>query len=298
MLPPKEELKKWKEAGKEAARLLSYARKIVKSGMPLLELIEKIEEKAKHRFAFPTNLSVDNIAAHYSPCYKDRNVAKGLLKIDLGINIDGFISDTACSVDLTEEKKHEELIKASEKALKEAIKIIKPGIKLCEIGKTIEDTIRSFGFLPIKNLTGHEIRRWKLHGSLKIPNYDDGSNFKLEEGMIIAVEPFATYGEGLVVNDEPSCIYRQLTFNYPIRDKKARKLLEFIEKNYKGLPFSSRWLVNCFGNSILVPLSLLEKSQILYRYPLLVEKTKAAVSQTEHTVLVTKNGCVILTKES
>lgn len=294
----KKEFEEWKKVGQIGAQVMTYAKKIVKPEMPLLELAEKIEAKLaqlKARSAFPINLSINEIAAHSSPVYNDEVLARGLLKIDLGANIKGFISDMACSVDLTPEQKHQDLIKASQYALNEAIKIIKPGIALAEIGRVIQDVIATYNFASVRNLSGHELRPWHLHAGLAIPNYDNGNMTKIKEGMILAIEPFATYGEGIVQDGGPSGIYR-FQAHQPVRDAAARKLLEFIESEYKELPFSARWLIKQFGTRALFSLRLLEQANTLHHFKQLIEKSKQAVSQAEHTILVTAGGVKILTK--
>jgi len=292
------ELQKWRKAGKLGAEVMTYVKKIVKPEMLLLEIAEKVEKKIsdlKVNSAFPINLSINEIAAHSSPLHNDETKAHGLIKVDLGINIDGYISDTACSLDLTPEQKNKDLILASEYALKEAIKIIRPGITLMEIGRIIQDTITTFNLAPVRNLSGHEIKPWKLHSGLTIPNYDNGNTIKLKEGMVLAIEPFATTGEGIVQDGRPSGIYK-LTSHEPVRDMNARKILEFIEEEYKELPFSSRWLINRFGTRALFSLRLLEQNKSLHHFKQLVEKTKSPVSQAEQTVLVTEKGCEVLTE--
>lgn len=294
----KEEIEKWRKAGKLGAEVLTYAKKIIKPEMPLLEIAEKVEEKISNLKAmnsFPINLSINEIAAHSSPLYNDETRAKGLLKVDLGVNIDGYLSDTALSIDLSQEQKHKDLILASENALKEVIRIIRPGIMLMEIGKTIQDTIATYNVAPVRNLSGHEIKQWDLHAGLTIPNYDNGNITKLKEGMIIAIEPFATTGEGIVQDGAPSGIYGFIS-HQPVRDMNARKILEFIESEYKKLPFSSRWLVKKFGTRALFSLRLLEQAGALHHFNQLVEKSKQPVSQAEHTFLITEKGCEVLTK--
>ena len=145
----KKEIEKWKKVGSLGAQVLNYARSIVKPEMPLLEIAEQVEKKIqelKAKSAFPINLSINEIAAHSSPAYNETAKAQGLLKIDMGIHINGIISDTACSLDLSPEQKHQDLIKASQYALDEAIKVIRPGIMLCEIGKIIQQTIAIYNF--------------------------------------------------------------------------------------------------------------------------------------------------------
>ncbi len=167
---------------------------------------------------------------------------------------------------------------------------------LMEIGRIIQDTIATFNLASVRNLSGHELKPWKLHPGLTIPNYDNGSIKKLTEGMILAIEPFATTGEGIVQDGKPSGIYKFIS-HQPVRDMNARQILEFIEKEYKELPFCSRWLVKKFGTRALFSLRLLEQANTLHHFKQLVEKTKAPVSQAEHTVLVTKNGCEVLTEK-
>ncbi len=291
------ELEKWREAGRIAAKVLSYAKSLAKLGVPLLEISEKAEaeiEKHGAKSAFPINLSINEIAAHYSPLVNDEEKAQGLLKIDLGVNVDGYISDNALTIDLTPDQKYRELVKASEEALHNAIKIIKPGVKLGAIGKVIQKTINDKGFAPIVNLSGHELKQWNLHAGLTVPNYNNDSETILKEGMVLAIEPFATTGQGIVQDGKLSGIYK-FQERHNTRDMDSRKILEFIENEFHELPFSSRWLVKKFGTRALISLRLLEQVNALHHFKQLVEKTKAPVSQAEATVLVTKQGCEILT---
>lgn len=293
------DIEKWKKAGKLGAEVMAYAKKVIKSEMPLLEIAEKVEKKIsdfKVKSAFPINLSINEIAAHSSPLYNDEAKAEGLLKVDLGINIDGYLSDLACSLDFSQEQQYKDLILASEFALKEAIKIIRPGIMLMEIGKIIQDTIGTYSFAPVRNLSGHELKPWRLHSGLTIPNYNNNNTTKLEQGMVLAIEPFATTGEGIVQDGRPSGIYK-IQSHELTRDLNARKILEFAESEYKELPFSSRWLIKKFSTRALFSLRLLEQANALHHFKQLIEKSKAPVSQTEHTILVTADGCEVLTRE-
>lgn len=294
-----EEIKRWKEIGRIGAKVFAYAKSLVKADAAALEIAEKVEEKIaslKAKSAFPINISCNEIAAHCSPAYNDATKIEGLVKLDIGLCLDGYICDIAYSFDLTSEQKYQKLVKASEEALKNAINVIKAGTQLCEIGGAIQETISGFGFSPIRNLSGHELRPYLLHAGLNIPNYDNKNKTALEEGQIIAVEPFATSGVGLVQDSRDSGIYH-LIEHKPIRDPTARKILEFIEKEYKTLPFSSRWLIKPFGQRALFSLRLLEQSGILHHYAQLVEKSKHPVSQAEHTLLVGKDKAIVLTGE-
>lgn len=292
-----QEVSAWEDIAKKGKELFSYAQTLIKPDSKALEVVEKIEDYAKKKglkFAFPVNISSDEIAAHFTPFPNDESFLGGLVKLDIGLMNDGFICDMAKSFDLTSDKKYSSLIKASEDALKNAISFAKEGIKLNKIGKVIHDTIANYGFSPIRNLCGHELKKYNLHSGLTIPNYDNNNEACLEENQIIAIEPFATLGIGIVQDGKPSGIYN-LAIKKPIRDMIARKVLEFIEREYKTLPFCSRWILNEFGQRALFSLKLLEQEGIIHQYPQLVEKSKQPVSQSEHTILIKKNGCKVLT---
>lgn len=285
----------WEKAGRIAAQTLEFGKSLVKVDASLLEVAEKVEAKIIElggKPAFPVNISLNHVAAHYTPFPDDkaRFAKNDLVKIDVGVHVNGAIGDTAATVSLGG---NEELIKASEDALEAAIQIFKPGTKLGEVGKVIQEKIRSFGFVPVVNLSGHGLGIYDLHAGITIPNYDNGDQRELREGQIFAIEPFATSGEGKIIEGKLSGIYR-LENKKPTRNMTARKMLDFIEKEYKTLPFAKRWLVKKFPTANFA-LRILEKEGILHQYPQLPEKTKALVSQAEHSVKVAEKP-IILTR--
>jgi methionyl aminopeptidase len=243
-----EELKKWRESGKIAAKAMKFARSILKEGTPLLEVAEKTEKKIIElggKPAFPVDLCCDAVTAHYSPVINDNAVAHGLVNIDMGVSVDGYLTDTASSVDLTPDGKYKKMIASGDEALKKAISIAKDGVEVCEIGRVIFETINKEGFIPIKNLYGHEIARWKIHAGLHIPSFDNNDRKILKKDMIVAIEPFPTTGVGIVVN-EKECQIFELIEKKPVRDLNARKILDYIESEYKTIPFCARWLAPKF----------------------------------------------------
>jgi len=275
------------EAGKIAKQIKEYARAIIKKDRPLLEIAEEIENKITElgaKPAFPTNLSINEISAHYTPSYDDKTLARGLLKIDFGVHIGGFIADTAFSLDLENNETNKTLISASEKALENAIKIIDENIPANEIGKTISETIESFGASPIVNLAGHAMKKYDLHAGINIPNIDDKKNILIEKGLY-AIEPFATFGNGKVRDGKPSGIYTMIN-SKNVRSPIAREILEFVEGEYQTLPFCSRWLVKKFGTKALIGLKQLEGNGNLHHFPQLIEISGKPVSQAEHTILI------------
>ncbi|MEK6945263.1 MAG: type II methionyl aminopeptidase [Nanoarchaeota archaeon] len=277
------------KAGKIASQVKKFARSFIKPKMPLLDIAEKIEAKIIElggESAFPVNLSINNIAAHYTPSHDDKSLAHGLLKIDLGVHVDGWIADTAFSMDLENSQENKKLIQASEEALKSAEKILKAGIHMNKIGGIIEKTIKSKGFSPIINLSGHEISQYELHAGVSVPNIDDSRASILTPGLY-AIEPFATNGSGKVHDGKPSGIYMLRASQAP-RNPGARKLLDFIVKKYNTLPFCSRWIVKKFGAKSLFDLKILENNGNLHHFAQLTESENAIVSQAENTVLIGK----------
>ena len=279
-------MENWLKAGKITAEVIDYGSSLIKVGAHPFEVITKIENKIselKAQPAFPPQISINEFAAHCIP-EKEIVFKEGdLVKLDVGISIDGAIGDSAVSIDLGNNK---ELIKASEEALNEAIKIIKIGTKLNEIGSVIEKTITKFGFKPVKNLSGHSIEEYKEHAGLTIPNYDDGNTTKLTKGQVIAIEPFATSGSGYIQDGKESRIYKLLTIKQ-VRNQITRDILKYIIENYKTLPFSKHWLIKKFGPfKSGFALKILEREGVLYHYKQLVEKSKEKVSQAEHTLLI------------
>jgi methionyl aminopeptidase len=284
------------KAGEIAKEVKSWIKPQIKKGMPLLEIAEKIENKIaelKGKPAFPTNLSINEIAAHYTPSYNDETKADGLLKVDFGVHVDGWIADTAFSVDLENSEENKKLIEASAKALKNAIKEAEKGTSIGEIGRTIQETIESYDFLPIVNLTGHEMDEYELHGGLTIQNIRNSRTEKFEKGLY-AIEPFATNGSGKIYEGKSSGIY-VLVDGRNVRSPEARKVLDFIGDEYHTLPFCSRWIIKKFGIKSLFSLKQLEDNGNLHQYPQLVEASHAKVSQAENTILV--DDKVIVTSE-
>ena len=286
------------KAGKIASEVKKYARSIIKKGVPLLEIAEKIESKITElggKPAFPTNLSINNIAAHYTPGHDDKTPADGLLKVDFGVHVDGWTADNAFSLDLEGNEENKKLIEASEKALENALKIMKKDVSTDEIGGTIGETIESYDFSPVINLSGHSMEHYNLHSGITIPNINDKKNIVLGEGFY-AVEPFATTGSGRVHDGKPSGIY-YLKEIKNARSPIAREVLEFIKKEYNTLPFCSRWIVKKLGTKALFGLRELEARGNLHHFSQLVEIRGSKVSQAEQTVLISKEKGVIVTTE-
>ncbi len=292
-----EALDKHRKAGKISAEALVYAKKIIKPGMLLLEATEKIEEKIFSlggQLAFPTQISRNHIAAHYCAKPQDTTMLEegDILKVDIGAHIDGYVSDTAITIDLGD---HKELVKASKEALENAIRLVKAGVLVSDIGRAIQETITKYGFAPIRNLSGHGVGRWIVHQAPSIPNIDTGSKTMLEEGMIIAIEPFASTGAGLIYEQDDAEVF-MLTGKRPVRNLITRNVLKDIEK-LGGLPFCTRQL--CKNNSpakVNFALREIDQVGILQKFPPLPDKNKGLVSQHEHTIIVGEKKAEVITQ--
>ena len=278
---------KYIKAGKIAGESLKYGCSLIKVGASVLDVTEKVEQKVLDlggEFAFPPQISLNDIAAHYCASPNDLLLFKkgDLAKLDIGVMIDGYIGDTASSVDLGG---HEKLVDASRNALGNAIKLLKPGITLSEIGKEIQDTILSHGYSPVKNLSGHGLSQYVFHDKPSIPNFDTGDKTTLEKGKVIAIEPFASNGAGIIFESSNANNFSQVN-KKPVRNTITRQVLSEIE-NYKAMPFTTRWLAKKFPlakvNYALRELLLLG---VLHEYPPLPDKSNGLISQAEHTIII------------
>lgn len=287
------------KAGKIAGSVLKDAPKLVLPGESLLDIAESLEKMivdAGGRPGFPCNISINDIAAHFTP-EADNTIIIGetdLVKIDIGAQIDGCIGDTAVTIDLSGEQG--KLCEASEAALNAAIAFMKPGVKVGDIGGEIEREITSRGFRPIENLTGHKIEPFMLHAGVEIPNLKSSASYELAEGDIFAVEPFASAGSGRVADTAQVEIF-SLQATPRLRMKYSRELLEFIAGNYLSLPFAERWLKDVFKSRVTLASALREllNTGTLYPYPVLRDTGRGLVSQKEHTLLIEHDSAKILT---
>lgn len=279
-------LEKYIQAGIIAKKVLDYALSTVKEGMLVVELAEKIEAKIFElggEPAFPVNISINEVAAHYTPTKDDKTVIKpdDYLKIDVGVHVDGYIADTARTVVLSG---RDDLVKCAEKMLSEAIRVFVPGTRLREVGAVIESVASDFGFSPVRNLTGHRLSRFDLHSGTTVPNFAGGSERELAEGEVYAIEPFVTTGSGWVKDTEKVSIFKYMK-DVPCRLPEARKILRMAREDFRGLPFARRWLN--FPKTVTdISLRHLVSSGALHPYYILKEVSGAPVAQAEHTVVV------------
>jgi len=286
-------LEKYRKAGSILNSVIQDAKRKVEADVPLIEVAEFVEDSIRSRGAqpaFPCNLSLNRMAAHFTPGPKDQSTfGESMVKLDIGVHVDGYIADAAVTVDLSG---HPELVEASKAALDAAIELVSPGVNTAQLGVAIEDAIAGYGFKPVANLTGHGLQRFSAHDEPIIPNKAIDQGATLKEGDIIAIEPFATDGSGRI---SESSIVEIFGFSRrrPVRSPQAREVLKEIMEQYNTLPFARRWLT---GGRIDYSLTQLLRSGIIHSYPVLWEVEGALVSQAEHTVIVLSEGCEVTTR--
>jgi len=293
-------LKKYLRAGNIAAKVRDEMKRIVHEDMLIIDLCETAEETIRRmdgKPAFPCNVSINEVAAHYSsPPGDQRRIPKdSVVKIDIGVHVDGYIADTAATICFNSE--YESLVYAAEEALKRAIEIIRPGLSTSQFGSEIQEVIKKRGFKPVSNLTGHQVGRYLVHAGKSLPNVFHLSAEKIRPEEVYAVEPFVTLSDaaGKVESGSDAYIFR-FAKQKSLKNSDSKNLLRYIVKNFNTLPFSERWLRSYMRrNWYREAFSELFHVKSLMSYPVFVEASGKPVAQAEHTVLVDEKQVVVLT---
>lgn len=293
-------IEKIRLSGKILRETREEMRSFVCENMPIIEVCEKAEDLIREKGgtpAFPCNVSVNEVTAHYtSPPNDERRIPKkAVVKVDIGVHVDGYVTDTAFTACFNTE--YNSMTAAAEHALNTAIANIRSEMSTSKIGSIIEQDIKNHGFKPISNLTGHSVGRYLIHAGTSIPNVAQFSLTKVKKGEVYAIEPFVTLPEavGRVEDTSEVTIFR-LVKTKSGKNPYAKQLLKHIERNFRTLPFAERWLKG------VVPkeqhheaFNDLIASKAVKGYPLFVEISRKPVTQAEHTVIITSDGCEVLT---
>ncbi len=288
-----EQYENCREAGEILAQVREEAADRVEIGASHLELAEWAEARIRElggEPAFPVNISVDEEAAHATPAPgEETTFGEEMVNLDLGVHVDGWLADTAVTVDHSGTP---DLVEASEAALEAAIELVEPGVQTGDIGAAVEETIEGYGYNPVVNLTGHGLGHWEQHTDPNIPNRAVSQGVELEAGQVLALEPFATDGGGKVSEGSEEEIYA-LERESSIRNRDARQALDQITEEFRTLPFARRWLD---VSRPQMALRRLQQQDIVHGYPVLKEADGCLVSQKEHTLIVTEDGCEVTTR--
>lgn len=295
-----EALEKFRLSGKILRESREEMRQFVQEGMTAIEVCEKAESLIREKGgkpAFPCNVSINEVAAHYTSPPNDtlKIPEKAVVKVDMGVHIDGYVTDTAFTACFNRE--YSSMKNAAEQALAAAIENIHGDMATSQIGVIIERTIKNRGFKPISNLTGHSVGRYLIHAGTSIPNVMQLSFGKVKAGEIYAIEPFVTLpnAAGRIENSPQVTIFR-LVKAKSVKNPQAKKLLKYIENNFRTLPFAERWL-----KDVVPPdkhgeaFKELLKRKAVMGYPVFTEISKKPVTQAEHTLLIKEDGCEVLT---
>ncbi|MHA1368595.1 MAG: type II methionyl aminopeptidase [Promethearchaeota archaeon] len=296
----KKALESYRKSGKIAKEALELARNLCKPGIKVIDLIEKVEGFIIERgggIGFPMNVSINNVAVHYTSGPRDTTeIEEGMVvKLDVGVHVDGYVTDTATTLYFGDDEKLKKLVAAAVEAMQTGIDNIKAGAKTNEIGNKIYDVIKKNGFNPIRDLSGHSLQQWIVHGEKQVPLIPMEKGTSIEAGDVIAIETFTTTGTGKTHSLNYGNIYQLSIGQIPkIRNRAAKKLVGFVAKNYKTLPFSHRaWM-----REILVPrfaLNELINGGIIHEYKVLADIKGSFVAQSEKTVYIHEDDIEILT---
>ena len=205
------EIEQMRRAGSVVRQVLDCVRDQVRPGATTLDLERAAEQKlaelgAKAAFkgyhGYPCVLctSVNHEVVHGIPS-ANRTLREGdIVSIDCGAIVDGFYGDSAITVpvgtriDPTTRK----LLEATESSLQAAIRAVRPGATLGDIGAAVQEVVEAEGFSVVRDFVGHGIGT-RMHEDPQVPNYGErGRGMKLREGMVLAIEPMVNVGKAAV----------------------------------------------------------------------------------------------------
>jgi methionyl aminopeptidase len=285
--PP--DLERWREAARIAARARDLGIRLAVPGARLADVAVQVENYIRSQGAapaFPANLSRNDEAAHFTPAPNDpvTLVEGDLLKVDVGAHIEGAIADTADTVEVGGTHRYDHLVRAAREGRAAGIARVRAGASVDDIARAIAQAIRARGLKPVTNLTGHSIERYLLHAGKAIPNVPGASTDVLEEGEVIAIEPFATHGAGEIGNGPFGNIVR-----FRADPGTSDPALAAMFARFRTLPFTARWVASPEEASALE-----RYHRKLQTYPVFIEQAHGIVAQAEHTVLVGPTGPEVL----
>lgn len=293
-------------AGAIAARVREDVRSREWAGRTALEVCEYAESEIRRlgaRCAFPVNVSINEVAAHYTAEPGDELAIGGsdTVKIDLGAQINGHIADTAVTVNY--DPAYDGMVAAAEEALEAAMSAAKAGARAGDLGRAIETTVRDRGYRPISNLSGHSLDTYTIHAGRSIPNLRPqwpAKTFSLSASDAYACEPFVTTqdGAGIVREGKAKNIYA-IIGRRNTKDAEADRMLSYIWDSFNMLPFALRWLVGEWEEAEARRLlGVLVSKKAVKAYPVLVEVAGERVAQAEHTFIPGEDGPTVTTAAS
>lgn len=282
-------------AGEVIQEARQVARDVATPGTSFNKIAETVEQEIRDQGlepAFPVNLSVNEEAAHFTPPVNgERTLSEDdVLKIDIGAHSNGYIADTALTVNTS--GKHEEMIETVEEVLEKALDFIEPGKSISDFGLFVQRQVPD-EYEVVRNLTGHYLEKYTQHAGVSVPNVENASEHVFEAGDALAVEPFLTTGSGRIKNGKQGNIYK-FEKDVSVRGRNERKLLGKI-KDFQGLPFTPRW-IDGFGARDKMALRKLVQSGAVKSYDVLRDREDSIVVQAEHTIIVGEDENIVTTR--
>ncbi|EMD42017.1 hypothetical protein CERSUDRAFT_129335 [Gelatoporia subvermispora B] len=295
-----------RRAGEVHRQVRQAARKYIKPGMSMTQIAEYIEDGTRalveengleSGVGFPTGLSLNNCAAHYTPNAGDTTILQqgDVLKVDFGVHVKGRIVDSAFT--MTFDHTYDKLLEAVKAATDTGIREAGIDVRLGEIGAAIQETMESYEVevggkvYPVKsieNLSGHSINPYHIHGGKSVMLVKNDDDTKMEEGEYFAIETFGSTGRGRVIESGDCSHYARIydAPRVPLRLTSAKSLLGTINKNFGTLPFCRRYLDRIGESKYLFALNHLVTQGIVQDYPPLCDARGAMTAQFEHTILL------------
>ncbi|MDP3918948.1 MAG: type II methionyl aminopeptidase [Nanoarchaeota archaeon] len=286
-------------AGQIHYEVSEKAKPLIKVGAKLLDIAREIEsyirEYEEASLAFPVNLQLNNLV-HYGPLPDDETIITkdDLIKVDIGIHINGYIADGAFTITLNPD--FQDMVDFTKKTLDNALKDLKPGMKLSEIGKRLDKSMEGSEYKIVRNLMGHQLQQWDLHSEKSVLVYESNKSDIMEPGDAFAVEIFITDGNGFIKASNKAVVYAISNPNAPTRLPKVKKLIKEIWNKRKGLPFTERYVTENLGYT-RVDFAFLRKTGALHEYPILVEKEGSKVAQFEDVIYIDEDKVIITTQK-
>jgi methionyl aminopeptidase len=280
------------KAGKIASQVRrETAAKLQTPGYSYLKAMDEAEQriiKLGGQIAW-AQMAINDVAAHYCPTEDDQSISQEgqLIKVDIGVHLNGYLADNAMTIEVGTTKQYKDHIKAAQNALKAAIKLVRPGLPIWQLGEAQMSEAQALGLTTVKNLSGHTIEQYRVHGGISIPSYNNKDKTELEENTQIAIEPFVTEGTGLIKEKGQATIF-MVEKQRSTRSLYGQRILNHPQvKAQNGFPFTTRWLTNSLGKSpTLLGLKQLQQDGIIKAYPPLAEISKGMVAQFEHSMIV------------
>lgn len=284
-----------------------YARKTIRPGMSMLSVADTIEDATRalveeHELesgvGFPTGLSLNEVAAHYTPNGNDKLFLKegDIMKVDIGVHVKGRIVDSAFTLSFNPD--YENLLKAVEDATNTGVREAGIDVRVGDIGGMIQEVMESYEVtigtktMPVKairNLTGHNIGNYQIHGGKSVPIVKSDDATKMEEGEYFAIETFGSTGRGHVVESGECSHYAKVIDGPKIRKDtpaSAKAVLATINRSFGTLPWCRRYLERTGETGYLYGLQRLVREGIVQEYPPLKDQAGSMTAQFEHTILL------------